>query len=297
VKAHPPPPIPESQAITRRSASNLALAFILLPRPARVGMSALYAFCREVDDVADDESRPVEERRRLLARWREDVRAACAGGCPQLAVNRELRPVITAHRLPFALFDELIRGVEMDLDIKRYETYAQLELYCYRVASVVGLLSIEIFGYTDARCRDYAVFLGKALQFTNILRDVRADAERGRIYLPLEEMRKFGVRESDVLGHRYTPQFRALAQDMAGRARAFYRQARETLPACDRKAMIAAELMGSVYWRLLRKLEARGFDVFGPVPARLSQLQKLGLILRTWYRLAAGVMAPNYGSP
>jgi phytoene synthase len=289
--------MPESQAITRRSASNLALAFVLLPKATRLGMSALYAFCREVDDVADDESRPLEERRAVLQQWRDDVRLACDGAPPRFAVNRELQPVIAARKLPFALFDELIQGVKMDLDIKRYENCEQLELYCYRVASVVGLLSIEIFGYRDARCHDYAVFLGKALQLTNILRDVRTDAERGRIYLPLEELRKFGVREDDILGHRYTPQFRALAEDMAGRAREFYRLARETLPACDRRAMIAAELMGSVYWRLLRKLEARGFDVFGPVPTRLSQLQKLGLILRTWYRLAAGVMAPNYGTP
>ena len=110
----------ESQAITRRSASNLALAFIMLPKPKRLGMAALYAFCREVDDVADEESIPVEQRRSQLAAWREDVRAACNGGHPKFIVNRELQPVIVAHRLPFDLFDDLIRGVEMDLDIKRY---------------------------------------------------------------------------------------------------------------------------------------------------------------------------------
>jgi phytoene synthase len=285
----------ESQAITRKSASNLALAFVLLPRPKRDGMAALYAFCREVDDVADEESVPVDERRRRLAAWREDVRAACAGGRPEFAVNRELQPVIAACQLPFDLFDDLIRGVEMDLDIKRYETHAQLERYCHRVASVVGLLSIEIFGYRNPRCRDYAVHLGKALQLTNILRDVRSDAERGRIYLPLEELRRFGVREEDILNFNFTPQFRALAESVAARAREFYRLAREALPPEDRRAMIAAELMGSVYWRLLRKLEARGFDVFGPRPTRLNKLQKLHLILRTWFRLASGVMTPNYG--
>ncbi|MBI3880257.1 MAG: presqualene diphosphate synthase HpnD [Verrucomicrobia bacterium] len=285
----------ESQAITRKSASNLALAFILLPKPKRDGMAALYAFCREVDDVADEDAVPVEERRRQLAAWREDARAACGGGVPQFAVNRELQPVIQSCRLPFELFDDLIRGVEMDLDIQRYETHAQLDQYCYRVASVVGLLSIEIFGYTNPRCRDYAVHLGKALQLTNILRDVRTDAERGRIYLPLEELRRFGVREEEVLKFRYTPQFRALAESVAARAKEFYRLAREALPAEDRRAMIAAELMGSVYWRLLRKLEARGFDVFGPVPTRLNKLQKLHLIFRTWFRLSSGVTTPNYG--
>src|SRR5215210_7290204 len=133
----------ESRNITQKSASNLALAFILLPKSKRDGMSALYAFCREVDDVADDESVPAAERRTQLAAWREDVRRACTGGAPEFAVNRELQPIIRAHPgLKFELFDDLVRGVEMDLDISRYATQAELEQYCYRVASVVGLLSI-----------------------------------------------------------------------------------------------------------------------------------------------------------
>lgn len=194
----------QSRAITRKSASNLAMAFILLPKPKRDGMSALYAFCREVDDVGDDEGRPASERRQQLAAWRDDARRACAGEEPQFLVNRELQPFIRQHRLPFELFDELIRGVEMDLDIKRYETFAALEQYCYRVASVVGLLSIEIFGYHNTACRDYAVFLGKALQLTNILRDVHTDAAWGRIYLPLEELRRFGVTEEEILRGEYS---------------------------------------------------------------------------------------------
>src|ERR1700684_4384369 len=148
----------DSRTITRKSASNLALAFILLPKPRREAMSALYAFCREVDDVADDESVPAAQRRASLAAWREDVRRACDGGSPEFTVNRELQPVIAQYHLPFAHFDDLIRGVEMDLDIKRYQTYEDLEQYCFRVASVVGLLSVEIFGYKDAACRDYAIY-------------------------------------------------------------------------------------------------------------------------------------------
>ena len=158
-----------------------ALAFILLPREKREAMSALYAFCREVDDVADDEAVPVPERRARLAEWDADIRAACEGREPSFPVNRELRPFIARYKLPLTLFQELIRGVEMDLDTQRYEDWAGLDLYCYRVASVVGLLSIEIFGYTDSACRDYAVHLGKALQLTNILRDVREDASRVQI--------------------------------------------------------------------------------------------------------------------
>jgi phytoene synthase len=286
----------ESRTITRKSASNLALAFILLPRSKRDAMSVLYAFCREVDDVADDESIPVEKRREQLASWRADVRRACGNETPQLAVNRELQPMIRQYRLPFEYFDELIRGVEMDLDIKRYATYEQLELYCYRVASVVGLLSIEIFGYQKPSCRDYAIYLGKALQLTNILRDVRTDAERGRIYLPLSELARYHVREEEIFAFEYSPRFRELAAGVAGHARHFYELARDTLPAGDRRSMMAAELMGSVYWRLLRKLERREFNVFGPELTRLNKGQKCLLILRTWYRLISGAVAPNYGT-
>lgn len=287
----------QSQAIIRKSASNLALAFILLPRPKRDAMSALYAFCREVDDVADEESVPVAERRAGLAAWRADVQRACAGGSPEFPVNRELQSVIQEFKLRFDLFDELIKGCEMDLETKRYETHEQLDLYCYRVASVVGLLSIEIFGYQNSACREYAVHLGRALQLTNILRDVRTDAERGRIYLPLAELKQFNVTEAEILQHQYTDRFAKLAASVAARARNYYRLARETLPAEDRRAMVAAELMGSVYWRLLRKLEAKQFNVLGPEPTRLSKPHKLALILQSWIRFASGAVTPNYGTP
>jgi phytoene synthase len=285
----------ESRTITRKSASNLALAFVLLPRAKRDGMSTLYAFCREVDDVADDESSPVERRRDQLAAWRDDVRRACSNETPRFAVNRELQAAIKQYHLPFEYFDELIRGVEMDLDIKRYDNYDQLELYCYRVASVVGLLSIEIFGYKNAACREYAVYLGKALQLTNILRDVRSDAERGRIYLPLSELSRFNVTPEEILKLEYSQRFFDLATSVAQRARHFYRTAEDTLPPSDRRSMVAAELMGTVYWELFRKLERQRFDVFGPKKTRLNKGQKLLLILRTWFRFASGAMAPNYG--
>jgi 15-cis-phytoene synthase len=286
----------ESRAITRRSASNLALAFVLLPKHKRDGMSALYAFCREVDDAADDESVPVERRREILVGWRADIARACAGKPPQFRVNQELQPFILQHRLPYDLFDELIRGVEMDLEIKRYNTFDALEEYCYRVASVVGLLSIEIFGYTQPATREYADALGKALQLTNILRDVRADGERGRIYLPQTELKKFRVTEEEILNFKYSERFHALASSVAAQARSFYERARKTLPDADRRSMAAAELMGSVYWRLLRKLELQRFDVFGPNPTRLSTVQKLLLILRTGYRMLSGTVVANYGS-
>jgi phytoene synthase len=283
-----------SQNITRNSASNLALAFILLPREKRAEMAALYAFCREIDDIADNEAIPVPERRENLERWRIDIRKACSGLAPELPVNQELQPSIQSHRLPFELFDELLKGVEMDLDIRRYETYADLEQYCYRVASVVGLLSIEIFGYRDKACRDYAIYLGKALQLTNILRDVRSDAARGRLYLPLAECRRFGVSPQDILEGRYNDNYVRLARSVAEVAKDFYRQAREALPASDRRSMATAELMGSVYWKLLRKLERRNFNVFDE-ETRLTKWQKLFLIFRMWYRVWSGNLLPNYG--
>ena len=287
----------DSQTITRKSASNLALAFVLLPKERREAMAVLYAFCREVDDVADDESIPVETRRASLAAWREDVRRACEGGSPQFTVNQELQPVIAQYRLTFGHFDELIRGVEMDLDVKRYQTYDDLEQYCYRVASVVGLLSVEIFGYQEAACRDYAIYLGKALQLTNILRDVRADAERGRIYIPLCELERCRISPDEIFRGEWSERFEQAAKNVAEQARRFYNLARQTLPATDRRSMIAAELMGSVYWRLLRKLERGRFQVFGAQPTRIGKGQKTFLIFRTWCRLILGLAVPNYGIP
>lgn len=285
-----------SQAITKRSASNLALAFILLPREKRDGMSALYAFCREVDDIADEETMPTAERRRRLGEWREAIRAACSGGNPELTVIRELKPFIEEHRMPFALFDEVIRGVEMDLETHRYNTHEELELYCYRVASAVGLLSIEIFGYQNPACHQYAVHLGKALQLTNILRDVRTDAERGRIYLPKSELDRFKVTEEEILGFRYSERYHQLARSVCSRAEHHYNAALAVLPPEDRRSMIAAELMGAVYWRLLEKLKAVDFNVFGPSPTRVSKPQKAMLIFRTWYRASFGAFTPSYGT-
>jgi len=284
-----------STAITRKSASNLAFAFFVLPRPKRDAMSVLYAFCREVDDVADNEQEPVPARRAKLAEWRDQIRRACEGGAPDFPVARELKTVMGQHQLPFEYFDELIRGVEMDLDIKRYADYPALEEYCYRVASVVGLLSVEIFGYQNPACRDYAIHLGKALQLTNILRDVRTDAERGRIYLPQSELERHCVPESEILGFQYSERFERLAVSVAQEAKKYYTLAREVLPAADRRAMAAAESMGSVYWRLLQKLESQHFQVFGPVPTRLTKSQKILLILRTWFRVLSNAHTPNYG--
>jgi phytoene synthase len=285
-----------SRAITKKSASNLALAFVLLPKQKRDAMSALYAFCREVDDVADDETVPTEKRRVQLSDWRADVKRACENQPPQFPVNQELQPVIQKFSLPFDLFDELIKGCEMDLDTKRYDNFEQLELYCHRVASVVGLLSIEVFGYKNAATRDYAIYLGKALQLTNILRDVKTDAGRGRIYLPLSELKQFHVSPEEILKHEYSRRYQSLAEKIATSAKEFYSLAQKTLPPEDRKSMVAAELMGAVYWQLLKKLERNQFDVFSEWPIRISRPQKMLLIFRAWLRFISNSKTPNYGT-
>ena len=284
-----------SRALTQKSASNLALAFILLPREKRDAMSALYAFCRAVDDVADEDSVSTEKRQAELAAWREDIHRACDGKEPEFILNQEFAPVIRQFKLPFPLFDELLKGCETDLEKLRYENYEELELYCYRVASVVGLLSIEIFEYQNRACHDYAVHLGKALQLTNILRDVKNDAARGRIYLPMSELKKFNVSESEILAGKFSERYQALATSVAQQARKYYALAAKTLPTEDRRAMVAAELMGSVYWNLLLKLERGNFDVFGSQPLKLSKPAKLALIFRSWLRHAVNATSPNYG--
>ena len=284
-----------SQAITRRSASNLAPAFAVLDRPRRLAMSALYAFCRQVDDVADEEMIPLETRRAELSEWRNDVRRACEGGSPEKIVIQELQPVIEKYALKFEHFDELILGVETDVEQGRYETFEDLDQYCYRVASVVGLLSIEVFGYRNDDCQEYAVHLGKALQLTNILRDVGNDAERGRIYLPREAMEKFGVDPRSLLALKYSAAFHNLAADIAMRARGHYQRTAELLPSEDRRSMIAAECMGAVYWRLLRTMEQSRFRMMDPEPTRISKPRKLAISFAVWSRTILGSQRPNYG--
>ncbi len=284
-----------SEQVTRNSASNLALAFVMLPRDKRLAMTALYAYCREVDDVADEDDVPVEDRRRQLAQWRAETKLACEGGSPTIPVVAELQPTIQKYSLPYELFDELLQGVEADLDTTRYATYKDLEQYCYRVASVVGLLSIEIFGYSNSKCKEYAVQLGQALQHTNILRDIGNDAQRDRIYVPLEALRAHGVTEQEILNGDRSKSFRGLAKSIAHRARRYYQAAKEVLPAEDRSSMIAAELMGMVYWNLLLKLEDENFPVLDPKPTKLSKPRKLALVLNTWLRHLVGMNASSYG--
>jgi len=264
--------------ITRRASSNFYYAFMLLPLERRRALYAVYAFCRFVDDIADDES--IANPAELLARWREELRNVYAGK-PTRPVSRALADNVTRFNISQRYFDEIIEGVEMDLSRRRYDTFAELVLYCRRVASAVGLVCIEIFGYSNPSTRVYAEKLGLAFQLTNILRDVREDAQRGRIYLPLEDLHRFGVAEADLLGGVYDERFRAMMAFEAKRARDLYDAAEAALPPEDRPAMLSAEAMRLIYSALLEQIVRSNFKVFDR-RHRLSTPRKLYLVGRVW---------------
>jgi 15-cis-phytoene synthase len=265
---------PEASQITRESKSNLALAFISLGRERRQDMTVFYAFCRVIDDIADESNQPADRKRARLTDWRKWIREPGAGE-PQLA--QEVRTLLQKYRINPAMPEEIIAGVEMDLERSRYANWEELRLYCYRVASAVGLVSIEIFGYGNPQTREYAIQLGLALQTTNIIRDVRKDLENGRIYLPGDEMAKFNYAEADLKAKTYDDRFTRLMQFQADRAHGFFDKAAALLPREDRKSMVAAEIMHSIYRALLRKIERDRFKVFER-DYRLNKLEKAGRI-------------------
>ncbi|MEK7879840.1 MAG: presqualene diphosphate synthase HpnD [candidate division NC10 bacterium] len=275
-------------ALTKRSRSNFYYAFVFLPKAQREAMYAVYAFCRSVDDVVDLGGEPPLQRKEL-ERWRQEV-ARCYEGSPQDPVTEQLARAVRVFPIPRQALEEIVAGVQMDLERSSYETFEELSLYCYRVAGAVGLCCIEIFGYTDPRAREYATNLGTALQLTNILRDVRPDANRGRIYLPQEDLRRFGVSDADLRAGRYTPEFVRLMRFEAERARQFYARARAILPRGDERRLFAAEIMGRIYYSLLRDIESREFRVFGE-PVSVPLTRKLAIALRCWAGARLGVAA------
>ena len=264
--------------VTRRASSNFYYAFMLLPLERRRALYAVYAFCRFIDDIADDES--VGEPAAMLARWREELDNVYAGAARR-PISRALADNVCRFNIPRQYFEEVIEGVEMDLTRRRYQTFADLELYCRRVASAVGLICIEIFGYGNPATRVYAERLGIAFQLTNIIRDVREDATRGRIYLPLEDLARFAVTEEEILAGVYSSRFRALMEFEAQRARAFYREAQEALAREDRGAMLAAEGMRLIYAALLERIVRSDYRVLDR-RLSLSTPRKLYLVGRAW---------------
>ncbi len=286
--------------IAKREAKNFYYAFVALPLERRNAICAIYAFMRQADDLADDESRPREERRRELNAWLAAWRQAAAGGATSDPVFLAVRDATTRFAIPLQLLDELVDGVAMDLDHAStgapdtYATFADLYRYCYLVASVVGLVCIRIFGYSGDRAEKLAEETGIAFQLTNILRDVSEDAARNRVYLPLEDLAAHGV-SLDALLHRApsappTPAERALLASIARRAEDYYRSADELLPLINRESRPALWVLVSIYHALLKRIERADYDVFTR-RASVPTVQKIAILLvglarMTWARIS-----------
>ncbi|MDP2964309.1 MAG: presqualene diphosphate synthase HpnD [Sulfurimicrobium sp.] len=263
------------------SGSSFYNSFRFLPQQKRQAITALYAFCREVDDVVD-ECHDFQIARTKLAWWREEISQAFAGK-PHHPVGQALLPAIRTYDLPMEQFFEIIDGMEMDLNSNRYADFKALQLYCYRVASVVGLLAAAIFGYSNRQTTKYAHDLGLAFQLTNIIRDVGEDARRNRIYLPLDELQQFGVSEADILQGRETEGFARLMAFQIDRAKQYYSQAMAELPAEDRKTQMPGLIMAAIYQTLLDEIEADGCHVLKQKTS-LPPLRKLWIAWRTWLK-------------
>jgi len=268
--------------IVKRSGSNLAFALAVLPREKRQDMRVFYAFCRVIDDIADNLNLGIEERVNGLSRWRD-----LASGDevkPSPGVEAEFVELRKKYQIVPKMLLDIIEGVERDLYPLRFTTVDELKDYCYHVASAVGLVSIEIFGYTDPATRVYAEQLGYALQWTNIMRDVGEDAGEGRIFLPLEDLSQFGLTEEDLLSlHVDREKFQGLMALQETRARAFYAAAAEALPEKDRQSMRSAELMRRIYSGILDRMEADGYQVFRK-RYKLSKARMIGEFLKAKYR-------------
>jgi phytoene synthase len=267
------------QERTAQSGSSFYYSFLFLEPLRRQAITALYAFCREVDDVVD-ECPDAELSRAQLDWWRGEVKELLKG-CPSHPVTQALATSLKNFSLPQEQLLEIIDGMEMDLDNTRYVDFKALHLYCYRVASVVGLLAAEIFGYTDRQTLKYAHDLGLAFQLTNIIRDVGEDARRGRIYLPQDELARFGVDERDLLQARYSDNFRKLMEFQVARATTLYQQAFAQLPAPDRKAQRAGLIMAAIYRATLDEIVRDGCLVLDRRTS-LPPLRKLWLAGKTW---------------
>ncbi len=271
---------------TKDSGSNFYYSFLFLPRPRREAMYTVYTFCHELDATVDHPAPGVNPCDQL-AQWRREVEAAYQG-TPQHPVTISLAEHARNLDIPRDYFQELITGIEMDLTIRRYATFEDLYPYCYRVASIVGLICLKVFGTTDPRARDYAINLGMAFQLTNIIRDVGTDAERNRIYVPQEDLARFNYSENQLLVKTYSPQFIQLMEFQATRAHDYYRKAQTvyaTLSSANRQSLLPAEIMRAIYFSLLTRVEKTRFAIFSSL-IRVPPTLRLIIALMVWIRLA-----------
>jgi phytoene synthase len=260
-------------------------SFLVLPPRKRNAIVAVWDFCRAVDDAVDETPEGTSANARLSL-WRQELEACYSeapDAAPHTTQGRNLRPCIREFALPRRPFEDLIDGVEMDLAHVRYATFDALAGYCRRVASAVGLVCVEIFGYEDSAARAYAIDLGIALQLTNIIRDVAADLRNGRIYLPVEDLARFRVTDDDLRAGQVTPAVRGLLRYECERARSYYAKAAATLPPADRRSLLAAEIMGAIYFEILRRIERNGYDVFSR-RIRVPRPYRAVIALRLWVR-------------
>ena len=275
----------EAKEIAKKSKSSFYYAFNLLPESKRDAMNTVYAFCRETDDIVDENSFSDDQKWDKLTKWRIELEEALYGNSDYNLLNK-LSKIIQQFNIPLEPFFELIKGMEMDIQKKTYLTTEDLVQYCYRVASTVGLMCIEIFGYKNKSTRDYAINLGVALQLTNIMRDVKKDADFGRIYLPKNDMEKFNYSETDLMNNIYNPNFIELMKYEGERAEYYFNKANSNLDLEDKPALFAARAMQHIYYKLLQKLHAEKYDVFNN-KINVSKFDKTAIAVGVWakYRL------------
>lgn len=274
-----------AKEIAKKSNSSFYYAFNLLPPDQRDAMNTVYAFCRQTDDIVDESSVADELKYEKLRKWRIELEKSLSGHSDYPIINK-LSKTIQKFNIPLEPFFDLLKGMEMDLQRKRYITFDDLQTYCYHVASTVGLMCIEIFGYRHSSAKDFAINLGIALQLTNILRDIKKDAEKGRIYLPQEDLKKFNYDENDLLSNTYNENFQKMMKYQVERAREYFDKATACLNLEDKKAMFAARAMQHIYYRMLNKIVDADYDVYNN-KIQVSTFKKIGISLGVWakYRL------------
>lgn len=260
--------------------TSFSYSFLVLPPDERQAIGVVWDFCRAVDDAVDEADDAAIAAAEVL-NWRAEVGRVFGPGAPLTPQGLRLKPFVPQFALSRQPFDDLVDGVEMDLHRSRYETFDELVGYCRRVASAVGLICIEIFGCRDSRSRDYAINLGLALQLTNIIRDVGVDFANGRVYLPQEDLARFGVTEDAIRAGQVTEPMRRLLAHECQRARQFFNAAAQAMPPAEARRLVAAEIMGRIYFEILHRIEQRGYDVFTEV-IRVPKVIRARIALTTW---------------
>ena len=266
--------------ISKKSKSSFYYAFNLLPEEKRDAMNTVYAFCRKTDDIVDENLDSTDLKYEKLRRWRIEFEKSFSGHS-EFALLNKLGTTISKFNIPLDPFFELLKGMEMDLQNNRYKSFEDLQLYCYRVASTVGLMCIEIFGYKHPSTKQFAVDLGIALQMTNILRDIGTDAKNGRIYLPQEDLKRFNYSETEIMSLVYNDNFRDLMIYESGRAKQYFNSATAHLDLDDKKTMFAARAMQHIYYKMLEKIIAADYDVYSNY-IKVSKLEKVGIAFGVW---------------